>query len=271
MAVCTGRDPMDPGAVDDAHILALIEADVADDASPIAGREPHDVLRELEPRRGPERMLDYVLRTSRDGDHFGRLEGGLTLDVVATHKHGLDLGDLRPRLREVLATPSRKVELAPDAVIADVRERLIPTLGQVPDAGYLLIGRRDLRSNNSWMHNLPGLARGKERCTLEINPDDAARLRVREGEPIQICSDTGTVIAPASLTDRMPSGVVSLPHGWGHAADGVKLSVAALRPGVNSNELASDARVDALSGTAVLTGIPVTLHAQVERADQVAE
>jgi anaerobic selenocysteine-containing dehydrogenase len=267
VAVCTGRDPMDPAAVDFAHLRGLIEADVADGASPIAGRDPQDVLLELEPRVGPERMLDYVLRTSRDGDHFGRHDDGLTLDAVAAHEHGLDLGCLRPRLTEVLATPSGKVEMAPDAITTDVRERLIPTLGRAPDAGFLLIGRRDLRSNNSWMHNLPGLSRGKARCTVEINPDDADRLSIGDGEAIQICSEAGSVVAPASLTDRVSPGVVSLPHGWGHAADGMRLSVAARQPGVNSNELASDARVDQLSGTAVLTGIPVTLHRQVEGAE----
>ena len=125
----------------------------------------------------------------------------------------------------------------------------------------MLVGRRQLRSNNSWMHNLPRLATGPERCTLHVHPDDAARLGLADGEAAEVRSRTGTIRAPVEVTDRVMAGVVSLPHGWGHDAPGARLGVAAERPGVNANTLADEALVDAISGNAVLNGIPVAVAA----------
>ena len=127
-----------------------------------------------------------------------------------------------------------------------------------PEA-LVLIGRRQLRSNNSWMHNLPRLASGPERCTLHVHPDDATRLGLADGELAEVRSRTGMVQAPVEVTDRVMAGVVSLPHGWGHDAPGMRLGVAAERPGVNANALGDEQLVDALSGNAVLNGIPVAV------------
>jgi anaerobic selenocysteine-containing dehydrogenase len=120
-----------------------------------------------------------------------------------------------------------------------------------------LIGRRDLRSNNSWMHNVEVLVKGKPRCTLHVHPDDAARLGLADGADAAVSSRTGRVEVPVEVTDAIRPGVVSIPHGWGHDLDGVELGVARRHAGVNSNLLADDQLIDPLSGNAVLNGIPV--------------
>jgi anaerobic selenocysteine-containing dehydrogenase len=196
-----------------------------------------------------------MLRTGPYGDGFGATPGGLTLDVLLDQPHGVDLGPLEPRLPDVLRTPSGLVELAPEPIVADV-DRLRAALA-VPVDGMRLVGRRDLRSNNSWMHNVEVLVKGKPRCTLHVHPDDAARLGLVDGADAAVASRTGRVTVPVEVTDAIRPGVVSIPHGWGHDLDGVELSVARRYPGVNTNLLADEELVDPLSGTAVLNGIPV--------------
>ena len=148
------------------------------------------------------------------------------------------------------------IDLAPDVLVADVADRLVPVLDRADD-GLLLVGRRHLRSNNSWMHNVKVLVKGKERCTLQVHPDDATALGLTDGGAAEVRSRTGAVTAPVEVTDRVMAGVVSLPHGWGHDADGARLAVAAEHAGVNSNLLADTELFDPVSGTAVLNGIPV--------------
>jgi anaerobic selenocysteine-containing dehydrogenase len=128
------------------------------------------------------------------------------------------------------------------------------------DDRLLLVGRRNVRSNNSWMHNVPALAKGRDRCTLLVHPDDAARLGLQHGARARVSSRVGQVEAPVSVSDEMMPGVVSLPHGHGHDEPGARLSVAAEQPGVNSNALTDEAVLDALSGNAVLNGIPVVVQ-----------
>ena len=165
---------------------------------------------------GPERILDFMARTGPYGDGFGApgREGGLTLDLLLEHPHGIDFGALEPRLPEVLRTPSGKVELAPDVLVADTA-RLRTSLDRARD-GLVLVGRRDLRSNNSWMHNLNVLVKGKPRCTLHVHPDDATRLDLTDGADAKVSSRTGAVVVPVEVTDAIRPGVVSIPHGWGH-------------------------------------------------------
>jgi anaerobic selenocysteine-containing dehydrogenase len=258
--------PLEPGQPDEWETLLRLAgiaagqgvmADVAplDDlvARELARREGADVealLAAVAPRTGPARLLDILLRC---GPY------DLTLAVLEAAPHGVDLGPLAPRLPDVLRTPSGRIELAPEAIVADV-PRLRGALAREPaDGALVLVGRRQLRSNNSWMHNLPRLASGPERCTLHVHPDDAARLGLADGEPAEVRSRTGTVHAPVEVTDRVMAGVVSLPHGWGHDAPGARLAIAAERPGVNANELADETLVDAVSGNAVLNGIPVAV------------
>ena len=250
----------DVDALDSMVVQTLIQRELSAPGSRVAGRDPGELLAALEPRHGPERIIDLMLRVGPYGDGFGADPEGLTLDTLERHPHGIDLGPLEPRLPDVLRTPSGKVELMPEPIAADV-ERLRGALARERNGGMVLIGRRQLRSNNSWMHNLPALVKGKDRCTLHIHPDDAERLGLSDGGRALVRSTAGEVEAPVELTDGIMPGVISIPHGWGHDEDGVRLGVAAAHAGVNSNVLADEGLVDPLSGNAVLNGIPVEVAA----------
>ncbi|WP_428262133.1 molybdopterin-dependent oxidoreductase [Haliangium sp.] len=216
-------------------------------------------------RRGPLRVLDLMLRAGPYGDRFQADSDGLSLARLREHPHGLDLGPLEPRLPEFLSTPSGAVELAPEIIVADVprlREALAGPTPVSPDDGadgadLVLIGRRLLRSNNSWMGNIHALAKGPETCTLIVHPDDATRLGLRDGARARVSSRVGELVAPVRISDEVMPGVASLPHGFGHDADGAELQVARRQPGVNTNLLTDELPVDAVSGTGVLNGIPV--------------
>ena len=248
-AVCMGMtgDAIDVGMIDDGYFAALA-AMHGIDASAIASEYTD---------RGPERLLDLTIRTGPFGDRYGANPGGLTLRSFKEAPDGLDLGPLVPRLREILATPSKRIELAPSYVLADL-PRLRARLER-PREALVLISRRHLRSNNSWMHNVPVLVSGRERCTLIVHPADAERTGVRHGEKARITSSAGSIEAPVEVNDEMAPGVVSLPHGWGHDRAGVRLGVATAHAGVNNNLLAPPDLVDVPSGNAVLNGIPVTI------------
>ena len=222
---------------------------------PLEGRDPAEVLGELDGRGGPERLLDVALRA---GPY------DLTLADLEAAPHGIDLGPLEPRIPEVLRTASGRIELAPEPIVADV-ERLKAALQRGRNGGMVLVGRRQLRSNNSWMHNLEPLVRGKERCTVHVHPDDAARLGLVDGEPARVRSRAGEVEVPVEVTDAVMPGVISIPHGWGHDVNGVRMEVASAHAGTNSNLLADETLVDALSGNAVLNGITVELEPVVAR------
>jgi anaerobic selenocysteine-containing dehydrogenase len=247
----------DPAIVDDLVVGALVSAAVGDETGPIHGRDPEEIVAALGDRTGPERLIDFMLRVGPYGDGFGADPGGLSLDVLLANPHGVDLGPLEPRLPDVLRTPTGMVELAPEILVADVA-RMQAALDE-PPGGLRLVGRRDLRSNNSWMHNVEVLVKGKPRCTVQVNPEDAARLGLADGADAQVASRTGKVTIAVEITDAIRPGVVSIPHGWGHDLDGVELSVARRYAGVNSNLLADDELMDPVSGTSVLNGIPVDL------------
>jgi anaerobic selenocysteine-containing dehydrogenase len=252
IGVATGQGPdADIAAIDAFVIRAAIERETGDGYSPWHGRDVEECLAELEPRVGTARFIDMMLRT---GPY------GLTLADLEAQPHGIDLGALKPRLPEVLRTPSGKIELAPESLVADVARLHAALADHIDNAGgMVLIGRRDLRSNNSWMHNLPLLVRGPERCTLHVHPDDAARLGLADGGRAAIASRVGEVVAPVEVTADIRPGVVSLPHGWGHDHRGSDMAVAHAHAGVNSNVLTDEAAVEPLTGTAVLNGIPVTV------------
>jgi anaerobic selenocysteine-containing dehydrogenase len=248
----------DVAAIDEQVARALIKREVETAESPLYGREVEEVLEQLAPQTGPERLLDLMLRSGPYGDGFGARPGGISLAELQKAPHGIDLGPLKPRLPDALRTRSGKIELAPEEIVADV-PRLERSLGTPRNGGIVLIGRRQLRSNNSWMHNLPVLVKGKPRCTLHVHPLDAERYELSDGEPAEIRSRTGTLTAPVEITDAIMPGVVSLPHGWGHDVPGTRQRVASENAGANSNVLADDQVVDALSGNAVFNGIPVEL------------
>ena len=242
----------DPKLVDDQVIGSTLGKEVADEHSPVAGRSVEELTAMLPEGRGFERRLDMMLRLGPFGDGFGANPDGLTLQRVKDAPHGVDLGALVPRIPEILRTPSGTVELDPDPILADI-PRLLASLTSEP--GFLLIGRRHLRSNNSWMHNLPALSGGSNRCTLQIHPDDAARLGLEE--MAVVTGPGGKLEVPVEITDAIRPGVVSLPHGWGHTEPGTRMQVAARDPGVNVNSLNDGTLLDPLSGTAVLNALPV--------------
>ncbi|MFG2399776.1 molybdopterin oxidoreductase family protein [Streptomyces lydicus] len=252
-----GQDGADPALVDAMVIDTVLGKAVADPHSPVHGRQPDELAAQLTGRDGAERRLDMMLRLGPYGEGFGADPEGLSLARLLDHPHGIDLGPLTPRIPALLRTPSGAVELCPAPIAAEA-ERLRGRLGAVPD-GLLLVGRRHLRSNNSWLHNVPALMGGSNRCTLHVHPEDAARLGLTDGEPARLKGDGGEVEVPVEITDTVRPGVVSLPHGWGHDRPGTRLGVAAADPGVNVNQLNAGRLLDPLSGTAVLNGLPVLL------------
>lgn len=253
----TGLHGGDPSAVDDLVIGQTLGKAVTEAHSPVHGGDPKELAARLSGDNGPERRLDMMLRLGPYGDGFGARPDGLTLDKLLAHPHGIDLGPLEPRLPQPLKTVSGKVELLPGP-IADDLPRLKQALSERAD-GLVLVGRRHLRSNNSWLHNVPALTGGSNRCTLHIHPEDAERLGLRDGAPVRIKGAGGAVTAPVEITDGIRPGVVSLPHGWGHDRPGTRMSHAALDPGVNVNQLLDGSLLDPLSGNAVLNGVPVEL------------
>lgn len=246
-AIADGHGPeADIEALDDALATRAAAKAVADPYGPLHRQDAQRVLAKLA-RRGPERLLDLALRT-------GPYQ--LTLDELKASPHGIDLGPLVPRLPEVLRTPSGMVELAPAPLTADI-ERLRGTLDAEQNGTMVLIGRRDLRSNNSWMHNVELLVSGPERCTVFVHPHDAERLGL--GERANVRTRNGSIELPVHVTDEIMPGVVSIPHGWGHDGPDTTLRVATQHAGANSNVLADDQWVDPVSGNAVLNGIPVEI------------
>jgi anaerobic selenocysteine-containing dehydrogenase len=202
---------------------------------------------------GPETLLELALRTGPYGMRKGF--GGLSLDKLRAAPHGIDLGPLESRLPKRLSTRDRKLQLAPKLYLDDVArlERAFAS----PPAGLVMIGRRHLRSNNSWMHNSERLVKGPPRCTIMIHPDDAAARGLVDGGTARVATSKGAIELPVEVTDTVMKGVVSVPHGWGHNRRGSRLSVASTVAGVSANDIIDPARIDVLSGTSALSGQPV--------------
>lgn len=215
---------------------------------------------------GPRRQLDVALRGGPRGAGWWPGRAGLTLARLEREPHGIDLGPRQPSLALRLRSRGRRVELAPQLCVAGATRLLdeLTTPAQTATADeLLLIGRRQVQSNNSWMHNVPRLMRGKERCTLLMHPDDAATRGLADGELVEINSRTGAVEVPLEVSDEIRAGVVSLPHGWGHDRPGIQLEVAASRPGASLNDLTDELRVDPISGNAALSGVSVRVTARL--------
>ena len=259
-AIAKGLGPdADPAEVAELAVTGMLTSAAASSNPGISGRDVEELRSHLDGKTGPERQLDVMLRTGPYGDGFGTRPDGLTLDTLIAHPHGVDLGPLQPRLEQVLCTSTGTIELMAGPIVQDL-ERLAAFADRQPDAnGLSLVGRRQLRSNNSWMHNINVLMKGKERCTLQMHPIDAERSAVVHGGMATVASGTNSVDVVVEVTDDIMAGVVSLPHGWGHGAAGTQMAVAAARPGVNSNLLAgtADDDMDLPSGTSILNGISV--------------
>ncbi len=223
------------------------------------GLEVDEVLAKVDGGIGPARMVDLLLRVGPHGDGFGRRPDGLTLARLKDAPSGIDLGPLEPRLTEVIGTESGAIELAPRVMtddIARLRARVASRSGEL-----LLIGRRQMRYSNSFMHNLPALVKGRDTCTLQVCSKDADRIGLAHGGSARVTSRVGTIVTPVEITDDLMPGVVSLPHGWGHDDPASQLRVANAHPGVNTNVLTDDQAYDVASGTAVLFGTPVRIEA----------
>jgi anaerobic selenocysteine-containing dehydrogenase len=216
-----------------------------------------DLIMDILPMNHPVRGLAKLSPLNR---HWQDLPKGLSIRSLTQLPNGVDLGPLRPCLPERLFTADRKVNLAPRRYLADL-DRLHELLEQPATTDLLLIGRRHVRSNNSWMHNSQRLVKGKERCTLIISPKDAARSGLQDGDSAQVSTPTGTIVLPVEITDDIMAGVVSVPHGWGHDRDGIGQSVAAAHAGASINDVISDGEIDPLVGTSVLNGQTVQVKA----------
>ncbi|WAC89187.1 molybdopterin-dependent oxidoreductase [Mycobacterium sp. Aquia_213] len=247
--LCTGTpaEDVDVAAIDDGFFDYLAFTRGVDGAE----------IRKLYDHGGPERMLDLTLRTGPFGDQYGKNPGGLTLDLLKANPNGIDFGPMVPQLPEILGTPDKKIRLAPQYLLDDL-PRLAARM-QRPAEPLVLVSRRHLRSNNTWLHNVPALMKGKDRCTLLIHPDDATRCGVSDNDVVTVKSEAGEIKVPVEVTDAIKPGVVSMPHGWGHGKPGTRMSVANSSPGANTNALSLPTFIDEPSGNGALNGIPVTV------------
>lgn len=246
---------------------------------PEAGRlTDWQILKELSRRLSPKKSslssLKYKLKTPTRILNLGLALGpygawkspaqfftGLNLARVKKQVHGIDLGPLQPRLPEALLTPDKKLDIAPTIFL----ERLKEIMGNAGDEvsvnnkEFALIGRRHLRSNNSWMHNSERLMKGKGRCTVMVNPVDAKNLGVADGQSVEVSSKIGKIVLPAEVTESIMPGVVSIPHGFGHTGKGLELRVAKAHAGQSINDISDDQLVDKLTGNAAFSGQTVKL------------
>ncbi len=218
----------------------------------------------------PRQILDYSLRTGPYGESFDEYldngevihhPEGLSLDKLKQFEHGLNLGPMKPRLPEHLFTEDKKIHVTPEPLLADFERFKAEIKAQVSSKSLMLIGRRDLRTNNSWMHNSQRLVKGKDRCALFVNPEDAKQLGLVDRSRAKVCSRVGELLVDVKVTEDVMPGVVCLPHGWGHDREGGNLRVAQTNPGINKNDLTDDQLLDKLSGNAVLNGVPVEVMA----------
>jgi anaerobic selenocysteine-containing dehydrogenase len=274
--------PKPAGALHDHEILAQIARRLRKAPGSVSGRVSLKVKDALARRLGPDGTLDWMLKTGRYGVPYagrmkllGALPGfgalrelmratdrrpvGLTLQRLLDAPNGVDLGALETAFPRRLATPNRRIDLAPALFVADLG-RAAAALDE-PLPSLALIGRRHVRSNNSWLHNSQRLVKGKPRCTLMLHPDDAAERGLADGAMACVTSRVGRVEVAVEITPDIQPGVVSLPHGWGHWRAGVRLGIASAHAGVSINDLIDDRRIDALTGTAVLNGTPVEVVA----------
>jgi anaerobic selenocysteine-containing dehydrogenase len=243
----TAAEDVDVAAIDDGFFDYLAFTQGLDGAA----------IREHYGHGGPERILDLTLRTGPFGDHYGADPDGLTLAKLKANPNGVNYGPMVPQLPDILGTPERKIRLAPQYLLDDL-PRLAERIYRAPD-DLVLVSRRHLRSNNSWLHNVPPLMKGRDRCTLLMHTADAQRRGVETGDVVEVVSATGKLRVPVEVTDEIKPGVVSMPHGWGHGKPGTRMRVANGSPGVNTNALSPPTFIDEPSGNGALNGIPVTV------------
>lgn len=238
---------------EDNVVLAAIVAHTDNEQSPLYGRDAQEILGQL-PEKGVERLLDLGIRAGKWGDKFGLDRDGLTLQKMIDNPDGVDLGELsQERLSDVLKTPSGCIELAPSIILEDVKRLTTDS----DTATLRLIGRRSVNTNNSWLHNLPMLTKGKSACVLEIHPEDAKQRSLTEGQSVKLFNEHQQLEVTVALTNDIAKGVVSLPHGFTR-----DMSVLPDQSkGANYNAVVATDRYDAISRTAALNGVPVEVAA----------
>ncbi|WP_280232648.1 molybdopterin oxidoreductase family protein [Nocardia cyriacigeorgica] len=262
-------DPPADG-LDDWEILARLVTEVVPlPARRFTARAVNGTFRRLSPLRltaaGVATGPYGVLRKGRKG---------LTIKKIRDTVGGIDLGPLRPRLRELIGTRDHKVQLAPPDFLTAIRRILADAeTGRAltaPGEGFdlKLIGRRHLRSNNSWLHNIPSMVKGRDRCTVLLHPDDATERGLADGDSATVASPIGAITLPVEVSDDIRPGVVAIPHGWGHAEPGVGWTVAAARPGVNVNLLHDPSHTDPFSGAAAVNSTWVRVSRVSTAADR---
>ena len=227
----------------------------------VFGRVKRNVIKRF---FGPERILDLGLRFGPYGAGFNPFSNGLSLRKLKKAVHGIDLGPLGSCLPRRLRTADKRIELAPEVFVKDVervKANLLDNASLNQNGDLLLIGRRQLRSNNSWMHNSQRLVRGKPQCTILMHPADAAQRRLIAGQEVSVRSRVGSVVVPIEISEEMMPGVVSIPHGWGHDRLGIQIEVAQEHAGGSINDVTDDLKIDALCGTAAFNGTWVEVDA----------
>ncbi|MDH4260265.1 MAG: molybdopterin oxidoreductase family protein [Gammaproteobacteria bacterium] len=251
--------PLYDPAPDTRHDWQILQGIAARLAVHDPGRRPRLVDRLRARLLTPKRLLALGLRFGPRGAGWTPFGKGLTLARLARLPHGQDLGALEPCLPERLG-PNVRIQLAPAPFVADVDRLAREMSHSMTGPAMRLIGRRDLRSNNSWMHNSQRLVKGPRRCTLLMHPADAARLGINDGTRVSVRSRAGAIAVDAQLSEEIMPGVVSLPHGWGHDRPGTRQAVASAHPGASINDLTDELVVDAVSGNAAFSGVPVTVE-----------
>ncbi|WP_324740517.1 molybdopterin-dependent oxidoreductase [Tsuneonella sp. CC-YZS046] len=238
--------------------LRMLHGQLREQGNPVAGHISfEDALEALTEQGGQDRMFELLVRSGTYGDHFGERPDGLTLEKLKAMPHGVDFGPMQPRIAEVIHFPDGKIDFAPEAITRDL-PRLEQWLAEGRPRGLHLLGRRHMRSFNTWMHNFPSLSKGPNPCTLLMNPRDAELRQIVDGQYVRIRSRTGAIDAPVELSDEIREGVVSLPHGWGHDDHEVPgQERAKARAGVNYNLLADESLLDVPSCNTNLNHIPV--------------
>lgn len=225
-----------------------------DKKAPIATKIERQLIKNL----GPKFVLDQGLKRGPYAN--------MSLKKVKNNPHGLDLGPLKPMLPNGIKHKDKQIHLHVDFYQADL-ERVAKMVAHYDDSQILLIGRRHVRSNNSWLHNSYRLVKGKPRCTLMLHPDTAKAHNIVDGQLVKVTSRVGEVTITAEVTDELMPGVVSIPHGFGHGRSGVKQKIAQAHAGVSVNDLTDDTLIDKLSGNAAVNGVPVSLQAVTSEAE----
>ena len=239
--IASGHEPT-PAQIDDLIAYTVASQACTDEASRARGQAPEELLDAVSHRAGVDRILDLRIRSGPYGDGFGSHPDGLTLQDLIDNPHGIDLGPLEPRLPEVLRTPSGRIDVAPPVLLDALGKAATLLADASPPPRFTLVGRRQLRSNNSWMKGLPTLTGGSNVPTAMIHPDDASELGISDGAEVVVTTPTGSITLPASVRDDVSIGCVCIPHGWSEA---------------NVNALVDVTAIDNLAATSVLHGLGV--------------